>query len=125
MGRGMLDLESQLAQRPEAERPTRIIFVVVTDGAENASEEFDRAMITKLVAAKKAAGWDFVFLSADMAAFHDAGAVGIDYSSRIAFQKSKRGNDAAWAAASSKVRARTTGQADRIEFDDKDRSASE
>ena len=124
MGRGILDLESQIAKRPEGERPSRIVFVVVTDGAENASQEFDRAAITKLVDAKKAAGWDFVFLSADMEAFHDAGAVGIDYSSRLAFQKSKRGNDAAWAAASSKVRARMMGAVDRVEFDDGDRSSS-
>lgn len=124
MGRGILDLESQIATRPESERPSKIIFVVVTDGAENASQEFDRAAITKLVDAKKAAGWDFVFLSADMEAFHDAGAVGIDYSSRLAFQKSKRGNDAAWAAASSKVRARVMGAAEKLAFDDNDRDSS-
>lgn len=124
MGRGILDLESQIATRPESERPSKIIFVVVTDGAENASQEFDRAAITKLVDAKKAAGWDFVFLCADMEAFHDAGAVGIDYSSRLAFQKSKRGNDAAWAAASSKVRARVMGAAEKLAFDDNDRDSS-
>lgn len=125
MGRGILDLESRIAKQPEAERPSRIIFVVVTDGAENASREFDRAAITKLVDARKAAGWDFVFLSADMEAFHDAGAVGIDYSSRLAFQKSSRGNDAAWAAASSKIKARILGAADKVEFDDHDRASSE
>lgn len=124
MGRGILDLESQIAKRPEGERPSRIVFVVVTDGAENASQEFDRAAITKLVDAKKAAGWDFVFLSADMTAFHDAGAVGIDYSARLAFQKSKRGNDAAWAAASSKIKSRIVGDAFRVAFDDDDRSSS-
>jgi len=125
MGRGILDLESQIAKRPEGERPSKIIFVVVTDGAENASQEFDRPAITKLIDTKKAAGWDFVFLSADMDAFHDAGAVGIDYSSRLAFQKSKRGNDAAWAAASSKVRARVMGAAEKLAFDDNDRDSSQ
>jgi hypothetical protein len=60
-----------------------------------------------------------------MEAFHDAGAVGIDYSSRLAFQKSSRGNDAAWAAASSKIKARILGAADKVEFDDHDRASSE
>ena len=124
MGRGILDLESTIAKKPKGKRPTKIIFVVVTDGAENASQEFDRAAVTKLVDAKKAAGWDFVFLSADMEAFHDAGAVGIDYSSRLAFQKSKRGNDAAWSAASSKIKSRIIGDAFRVAFDDDDRSSS-
>lgn len=59
-----------------------------------------------------------------MDAFHDAGAVGIDYRSRLAFQKSKRGSDAAWAAASSKVRARMMGAVDRVEVDDNDRASS-
>ncbi|WP_028770161.1 hypothetical protein [Silanimonas lenta] len=124
MGRGILDLESRIAAQPEAERPSRVIFVVVTDGAENASREFDRAAVTKLVDAKKAAGWDFVFLSADMEAFHDAVDIGVDYCASLAFQKSKRGNDAAWAAASSRVRARVTGEADRVAFDDGDRASS-
>lgn len=124
MGRGILDLEATMARLPEDERPSKVIFVVVTDGAENASKEFDRDAVTKLVKAKTEAGWDFVFLSADMNAFDDAGRMGVDLSARLAFQKSKRGNDAAWAAASSKVRARMLGDADRVSFDDADRTSS-
>lgn len=90
----------------------------------NASKEFDRTTVAKLIEAKKTAGWDFVFLSADMEAFHDAGQMGVELSSRLAFQKSKRGNDAAWAAASFQVRARVVGAADRIEFDNEDRKSS-
>ena len=53
MGRGILDLESKLAALPDRERPQRVIFVVVTDGQENASQEFDRKRVTALIDAKK------------------------------------------------------------------------
>ena len=66
MGRGILDLEVKLAAMPDVERPTKVIFVVVTDGMENASREFDHARVTGLIEAKKSLGWDFVFLSADL-----------------------------------------------------------
>ena len=124
MGRGIVDLEATLAKMPEDDRASKVIFVVVTDGAENASREFDRAAVMKLIEAKKAAGWDFVFLSADMSSFDDAGAMGIDHGARLAFSKSKRGNDSAWQAASKKVRARVVGEADSVVFDEEDRKTS-
>lgn len=126
MGRGILELEVALASMSNEVRPERVIMVVVTDGQENASREFNRKRVTGLIEAKKALGWDFVFLSADLGAFDEAGQMGVDYSSRLAFTKSKRGNDAAWNAASNKIRERRSGAASSVEFDDRERkSASE
>lgn len=124
MGRGILDLEAGLAAMPESERPTKVIFVVVTDGMENASHEFDRARVTGLIEAKKSLGWDFVFLSADLAAFDDAQRMGVERGSSLRFAKSKRGNDAAWASASLKIRERRMG-AEKVVFDEEDRKAAE
>jgi len=125
MGRGILDLEATLAAMPEGERPGKVIFVVVTDGQENASREFDRAGVAKLIEAKKVLGWDFVFLSADLEAFNDAGRMGVDYSSRLMFSKSKQGNDRAWASASGKIRDRRMGVAASVAFDENDRQAND
>lgn len=120
MGRGILELEAWLAARPDAERPGRVIFVVVTDGQENASRDFTRERVNRLVEAKKKLGWDFVFLSADLGAFEDAGHIGVDYKSRLMFDKSKGGNDRAWEATSRKIRERRMGAAD-VAFDEDDR----
>ena len=103
IGRGILELEAALARRAEAERADQVIFVIVTDGAENASVEFDRTRVARLIDAKKALGWQFVFLSADLDAFEDAGRIGVARSSRLAFAKSKQGNDAAWDLLADKV----------------------
>ncbi len=125
IGKGILDLEAQLSGMTEAERPGKIIFVIVTDGQENASREFTRARTSALIEAKKGLGWDFVFLSADETAFRDARGMGISHEGSLMFSKSKRGNDAAWSAASERISARRSGVADKVAFDDKDRAASE
>ena len=124
MGRGILDLEASLAARTEAERPGKVIFVVVTDGLENASREFDRARVTALIEAKKQLDWEFVFLSADLDAFHDAGRIGVDHASRVMFSKSKQGNDRAWALASMKIRDVRSGVAEKVVFDDDERKSA-
>ena len=124
IGRGILELEAALARQPDGQRPERVIFVIVTDGAENASREFDRKRVASLIEAKKALGWDFVFLSADMAAFEDAGRMGVDGGSSLMFSKSKRGNDTAWAVSSRKVRERRAHGADAIAFSAEERQSA-
>lgn len=124
IGRGILDLEAALAGTPAETRPERIIFVIVTDGEENASREFDRERVRRLIEAKKGLGWDFVFLSADLDAFLDAGRIGMDLHSRLVFSKSKRGNDAAWSMASGKIRDRRAGVAACVAFSVEERQSA-
>ena len=52
IGRGILDLEASLATRADTERPSKVIFVVVTDGQENASRDFNRERVSRLIEAK-------------------------------------------------------------------------
>lgn len=121
-GRGILDLEAMLARLPDSERPGKIIFVIVTDGEENASREFDRAQVLALIKAKKQLGWEFVFLSADPTSFHDAKRLGIKDEARLLFKKSRQGNDRAWSSVSDKMSRYRGGTAASVAFDDKDRS---
>ncbi len=60
--------------------------VVVTDGQENSSREFQKGQVAKMVKEKQEkAGWQFVFLSADTAAIGAAVEVGIQGASAMAF----------------------------------------
>lgn len=63
----------------------KIIFVVVTDGAENASREFSREQIFKLITAKKEAGWEFVFLAANQDAISTGTSYGFDANTTVNF----------------------------------------
>ena len=121
LGRGILDQEATLARLPDGERPTKVVMVIVTDGQENASREFDRARVMALIAARRQLGWEFVFLSADETAFADVGKMGVPMASRMMFKKSRQGSDRAWASVSDKMAQMRSGASAGMAFDEKDR----
>lgn len=62
-----------LAALPEHDRPERVLFVVVTDGMENASKEFTLEQVRAAVEHQRAAyAWQFQFIGADAAAWQGA-----------------------------------------------------
>lgn len=59
-----------LAALPEAERPGRVLFVVVTDGHENSSHEYTLEKARELIRVQKEQfAWEVQFLGADDAAW--------------------------------------------------------
>lgn len=58
--------------------PEHTIFVITTDGLENASKKYSSAEVKKLIEAKKEEGWEFIFLAANIDAVETARAYGID-----------------------------------------------
>ena len=70
---------------PEAERPEKVVVVVMTDGEENSSREFNLETVRKLITRQREVyKWEFIFLGANM----DAVAEG----ARMGFQASKSMN---------------------------------
>ena len=64
--------------RPE-ERPAHTLFVVTTDGQENASRRYGYAELKRLIEGQKERyGWEFLFLGANMDAVAAASRFGID-----------------------------------------------
>lgn len=67
-----------LAAIPEANRPNKVVFVVITDGQENSSHRHTKASVKeKIDHQSDRYNWQFVFLGANQDAFDEAGAVGI------------------------------------------------
>lgn len=63
----------------ESERPELIVFVIITDGHENASHEFSAAQIKEMIELQQDTySWKFVFLGANQDAFTVGGSLGID-----------------------------------------------
>jgi len=123
IGRGINDLEKSLADKTEAERPSRVVMVLITDGQENASREFRKDQIEKMIKEKQEkAAWQFVFLSADLDAIGDALASGVRAASTLAHDKDSRGVGAAWAALSRSVSDYRSGNKEDVSFSDEDRS---
>jgi Mg-chelatase subunit ChlD len=67
-----------LAAIPAASRPDKVVFVVITDGQENASHLFTKARVKEMIDHQTAKyNWKFIYLGANQDAFEEAGAVGI------------------------------------------------
>lgn len=123
MGRGINDLEQSLAKMPEEERPQRVVMVVITDGYENASREFRKDQIEKMIRQRQEKDdWQFVFLSADLAAIQDAMASGVRAASTMAYDKTAIGTAAMWDSASVRIAAYRVGQTSDVSFTDEDRA---
>lgn len=62
----------------EEDIPEKTIFVITTDGMENASCEYDYQSVKRMVEQQKEqAGWEFLFLGANIDAIETAGRMGI------------------------------------------------
>jgi hypothetical protein len=122
LGRGINDLEKSLAELKEDERPAKVVVVVVTDGQENSSREFRKNQIEKMVTEKaEKNSWQFVFLSADLAAIEDARSVGISADAVLLFEKSGKGSTGAWASLSRRTSDYRSALKKKIGFEQEDR----
>ena len=60
VGRGIGELGSALDKQPEDERPGKVIVVIMTDGQENASQEWTREKLRKLIKEQREKySWEF------------------------------------------------------------------
>jgi hypothetical protein len=101
IGRGINDLDKSISELKEEDRPSKVVFVVLTDGQENSSREFSKDQIEKMVKEKTEKNdWQFVFLSADLAAIGDAISIGIPANAVLLFEKSGKGSADAWSSLS-------------------------
>ena len=57
--------------------PEKTLFVIITDGMENASVKYDSRKIKRMVERKKEDGWEFLFLGANIDAIAEAERYGI------------------------------------------------
>ena len=63
----------------EEERAEKVLFVITTDGMENASQEYSVNKIKKMIQHQKEKfGWEFMFLGANIDAISTAAQFGID-----------------------------------------------
>jgi Mg-chelatase subunit ChlD len=86
VGRAINETGARLAKLPEPDRPALVIFVVVTDGQENASREFSKEQIKQMIEhQQKNYQWQFTFLGANQDAFAEAGGMGMHAGGAAAF----------------------------------------
>ena len=76
----------------EEDVPEKTIFVITTDGLENASCEFDYRSVKQMVEQQKEqAGWEFLFLGANIDAIETAGRMGIGADRAANYHSDRKG----------------------------------
>ena len=68
----------RLADMSEEDRPSKILFVITTDGYENASQKYSRSKVKEMIQHQTDKySWEFIFLGANLNAEETADSIGI------------------------------------------------
>lgn len=59
----------------QKEKNNKLIFIITTDGLENASKEFTKKQINQLI--KKHSNWEFIYIGANIDSYAETGGIGI------------------------------------------------
>jgi uncharacterized protein YegL len=92
IGKTILDVGYRLSKTNEGNRPGKVIFVITTDGFENASREFTYEKVKELIKHQQEKyNWEFIFLGANIDAEREAGNLGINCENAFSFEASEVG----------------------------------
>jgi hypothetical protein len=101
IGRTIEETGARLAALDESERPEKVLFVIVTDGFENASRKYTRDQVNDLIAQQRDTyKWEFVFLGANQDAISTASSMGIGAANALTYAANSGGVRAAMASLS-------------------------
>ncbi len=82
----------------------KVVFIIITDGRENASKEYGGKKIKKLIEQCKEEGWEFLFLGANIDAFETAESIGINRNRAANWVCDSQGMDLSMKSVSNAVR---------------------
>ena len=78
VGKTINSVGARLAKTPEDQRPSKVLFMIMTDGYENASKEFSRSAVKKMIEHQQTVySWQFLFVGAGIDAYAEAASLGI------------------------------------------------
>ncbi|NNH73434.1 VWA domain-containing protein [Nocardia uniformis] len=125
-GRLITDIGTELAKRPEHERPGTVIVVVLTDGHENSSREWSHTAVKSLITQQQDTyRWNFLFLGANMDAVAIGTGMGFSANQSITYAAAPQGVSGVFRAASQyTARLQTPGGTPDAGFTDEERSAA-
>ena len=77
----------------EEDVPGKTLFIITTDGMENASREFTLSTVKKMIKQETKNGWEFIFLGANIDVVSTAEDLGIERKMAARFDASSEGVD--------------------------------
>ncbi|AST91368.1 hypothetical protein BC6307_08795 [Sutcliffiella cohnii] len=92
VGKSIVSVGNRLKSTSEKHRPGKVIFVITTDGMENASREFTYEKLKKLITHQQEKyNWEFIFMGANIDAVKEADSLGISIDNAFQFEASEKG----------------------------------
>lgn len=78
LGKAIIETGKYLSSLKEEDRPSKVIFVVITDGNENSSKEFTENQVKEMIKHQtEVYNWEFIYLGANVDAFSNASKLNI------------------------------------------------
>lgn len=114
LGKTINDVGHRLAGTPEEERPSKVIFVITTDGLENASREFTQSSVKEMITHQtEKYSWEFIFLGANIDSAQVGDTIGIANDRSFNYMATEAGVSALYSAVDAAVSDyRVTGSVD-------------
>lgn len=129
IGRTLSTERERINKMDEDKRPSKIICVVITDGQENASHEYNRKRVFEMVSdleGEEDPQWDFVFLGANQDAIAEGEGMGVMRSKAMTYDATSDGTRAAFKSLSKNMTSyRCSAAGVEYAFDDNDRKTQE
>lgn len=89
--------------RPE-DVPAHTIFIITTDGMENASRQYDSSTVKRMISRQQEKyGWEFIFLTANIDAVETADRIGIRRERAANYRQDREGMRTSYAAMSDAI----------------------
>lgn len=114
IGLAINDTGDRLSKLPEQDRPSKVLFVIITDGEENQSRKFNVDKIFNMIKHQKDKyNWCFVFIGANQDTIANACKIGIDPGHSFSYNSTKIGTAKMYNSLSNNTsRFRETGDVD-------------
>ena len=92
IGKTINDVGHRLSNTAEDERPSKIIFVITTDGMENASREYSQRKVKEMIEHQtNKYSWQFIFLGANIDVKEVASDIGISMDFAASYTTTTKG----------------------------------
>ena len=88
---------------PDGYKADKVLFVITTDGMENASRRFSYAQIKNMIERRRKQGWEFLFIGANIDAGAEAEQLGIERDRAADYLADEQGTEVLYSAMASAV----------------------
>jgi hypothetical protein len=117
-GTALLDAVGKTIEELKTDRD--VVFVIITDGEENASKTYKREAIMKMIETQTNEGWKFLFLAANQDAIKAGGSIGIHHTNSVNYSSNDISTSNVFASVSDNVKQYRSSKFKSLNLDDVD-----